>query len=324
MVDVDQLAAPTTALEITPRKIWAILGKPGVTMKPVEFFYPPTLIQELLAAINHERELAQEQTGLPNFLNGINNGSETHNRTFGGFSLQFENALTTLKTVAYNIENTLVVPMTQKLIRFFQQYSSDPMVKGSFQVTAHGVRGLMAREALIGAMSNLFQSLGNMPKQLDRIKWSNAFASYFRDSGLANEDLVYTDSEYAQIQAQQQQEDQKNQAYMAGIQASVAGTPRERAEMPVKDVAVEMVKNSPENSDLRLEYMKVVNKMNNLDTPGVQEAMDKASQMNHIQDLNSAHELGHQMANRTMEPLPNPLKEHPHLLPPPPAKGGAQ
>lgn len=300
-VDLNQLSNPSSVLEITTKKIWAIESKPGVTAKPVEYFYPPCLIQELLAAIEHEKGLAQEQTGIPNFLSGLNNGSETHNRTFGGFSLQFQNALTTLKAAAYNLENNIISPLIQKMIRFNQLYSNDPLCKGSFQVTAHGVRGLMAREAFMEAMNGLFQNLQNMPDQLKRIKWSNAFNSYFRNSGLANDDLVFSDEEFARNQQAEQEAEQKNAAYMAGVQASVQSTPKQRAETPLRDALLDLVKAAPEGSDLALRYMDMINKSYQIDTPEMQQAIQEAMALNHLGALNQAHAAGHEMSTRNHE-----------------------
>ena len=320
IVDIDQLADPSTVLEIKPRKIWAIRGKVGATREPITFFLPEYNFQAMLQVQQNEERLADEQTGLPRFLNGNQDGA--HNRTLGGASLQWDNSLTTLKTAVYNIENNLIVPMTNKKIRFFQTYSKDPLIKGSYRVTAHGVKGLLARESLIQAMSLLLQNVGNIPEEVGRLKMSNFFASYLRYSGLVNEDLVYSDSEYQQIQQQKAQEAQQNAAYNGGIQASVNAQPKLRAELPPKDALVEMVKEAPENSPLRIAYMQLVNKVYGFDTPEIQKAMSEEDQMAHLTDLHEAHGLGHDMGNRPFEAAPNTFGNHPHLQPPMPVAGG--
>ena len=317
MVDVDQLADPTTVLEIRPRKIWGIRGKVGITMKPIEFFLPTYDFSAMLQVQQNEERLADEQTGLPKFLNGIQ-GEGTHTRTFGGASLQWNNALTTLKAAVYNIETNFIVPSTTKKIRFFQKFSKDPTIRGSYRVTAHGVKGLLARESLTEAMQMLLQNLGNLPGEADRIKMSNFFNSYLRYSGLVNEDLVYSDTEYAQIQAQKAAEAQKNAAYEGGIQASVAAQPKLRAEIPVKDALIELIKEAPENSPLRLAYMALANQIFNIQTPKIEAAMAEEDQMSHLANLDEAHEIGHAMGNRPFEPAHNTLGNHPHLQPPMP------
>jgi len=315
-VDVDQLADPMTVLELKPRKIWAIRGKVGATGKPIDFFLPQYDFSAMLQVQQNEERLADEQTGLPRFLNGNNDGA--HNRTLGGASLQWDNALTTLKTAVYNMENNLIVPMTNKKIRFFQKFSKDPLVKGSYRVTAHGVKGLLARETLIQAMGLLLQNVGNIPDEVGRLKMSNFFASYLRYSGLVNEDLVYSDSEYQQIQQQKAEEAEKSAAYQGGIQASVNAQPKLRAELPPKDALVEMVKEAPENSPLRIAYMKMVNQVYGFQSPEINKAMAEEDQMAHLTDLHEAHGMGHDVGNRPFEPANNPLQNHPHLMPPVP------
>jgi len=313
-VDVDQLADPLTVLEIKPRKIWGVRGKVGVTMKPIEFFLPQYDFTAMLQVQQNEERLADEQTGLPKFLNGSTEGA--HNRTFGGANLQWNNALTTLKTAVYNIETNYIVPSTQNKIRFFQKFSNDPAIKGSYRVTAHGVRGLLARESLTEAMGLLLQNLGNLPDQAKRLKMSNFFNSYLRYSGLSSEDLVYSDSEFLQIQQQEQQEQQKNAAYQAGIDASVQAQPKLRAEMPIKDAIIELVKEAPENSPLRLAYMQLANDVYNIGTPQIKAAMAEEDTMAHLGNVNEAHQMGHQMGGRPFEPAHNPFEKHPHLAPP--------
>ena len=323
-VDLDQLADPSSVLEIKPRKIWAVRSKIGATMEPIKFWVPDCRIDEILRVQQNEERLSQEQTGLPNFLMGQPQQG-THNRTLGGANLQFNTALTPLKAVVYNIENNLIVPLIRKYIRFFQMFSKDPLIKGNFKVNVNGVKGLLARESLIQSMGDLMQAMQGMPDQMKRLKMSNFFDSYMRYSGLVHEDLVYSDAEYQQIMQQEQEEAQKSQAYSAGIQASVQSQPKMRAEMPVQDVIVELMKDSPENSDLRLAYMALLNKSLQIETPEILQAMEEQKQLHHMQDLNTAHELGHTMAQREHEPLPNQLQDHPALQPPmPPQPGGGE
>ena len=312
-VDVDQLADPLTILEIRPRKIWGIRGKVGITQKPIEFFLPTYNFAAMLQVQQNEERLADEQTGLPRFLNGSQDGA--HNRTLGGANLQWNNSLTTLKTAVYNIETNYIVPCTQSKIRFFQTFSKDPAIQGAYRVTAHGVKGLLARESLTEAMQLLLQNLGNLPDQADRIKMSNFFNSYLRYSGLVNEDLVYTDSEYAEIQQKKMEQEQKNQAYQSGIQASVQAQPKLRAEIPVKDALIELIKEAPENSPLRLAYMALANQVFQIETPQIKGAMAEEDQMSHLANINEASDIGHQMGNRPFEPAHNTLGNHPHLQP---------
>jgi hypothetical protein len=318
VVDVDQLADPLTVLEIKPRKIWGVRGKVGITTKPIDFFLPEYNFQAMLEVQQNEERLADEQTGLPKFLNGSTEGA--HNRTFGGANLQWNNALTTLKTAVYNIETNYIVPSTQKKIRFFQMFSKDPAIKGSYRVTAHGTRGLLARESLTEAMQLLLQNIGNLPDQIKRLKMSNFFNSYLRWSGLASEDLVYSDSEFAANQQKELEAEQKNAAYQAGIDASTQAQPKLRAEMPLKDAVIELVKEAPENSPLRLAYMQLSNDIYNINTPQIKAAMAEEDHMAHLGNLNEASQMGHEMGNRPFEPAHNTFERHPHLAIPVPGQ----
>lgn len=316
VVDLEQLADPTDVLEIKPRKIWAVRGKVGMNRAPIDFFVPECRLDQILSVQRNEERLSQEQTGLPNFLQGMG-GDGVHNRTLGGASLQFNNAISSLKTVAYNIENHLIVPMVQKLIHFFQSTSNDPSIKGRFMVTAHGVRGLMAKESLLEAMGVLMQNVGNIPGAQDRIKWANFFDSYMRYSSLTNEDLTYSDTEYAQNQEQKRQQALHDQAVGAGIDAA----PKLRAEMPAKDAIIELVKSADEGSSVHAALLQEAAKIWGFMTPDLKQAFDEQAQLTHFQEMNKAHELGSNIADRASQPVPNVLGQHPHLLP---QSGGAK
>ena len=313
IVDCSQLADPSSVLEIKPRRIWAVRGIAGVTTRPVEFFVPDCQLGQILTVQQNEERLAQEQTGLPNFLQGMN-GAGTHNRTAEGANLQFNNSISSLKTVVYNIENNVIVPFINNMVRFYQIYSRDPQIQGNFRVNVHGVRGLLARESLISSVNDLLMAVGNMPSEAGRLKMSNVFKTYLRYGGFTNDDFVYSDSEYAEIQKAQQQQQRENQAFQGGMQAS----PKLRAETPPRDALLELVKSAPEGTAGAEALLQEAAQVWGFVTPQVQTAFDADNKMTQFRQVNEAHGLGSEMGDRGHAPVGNPLKDHPHLLPPNP------
>ena len=313
VVDCSQLADPTSILEIKPRRIWAVRGIAGVTTRPVEFFVPDCQLGQILTVQQNEERLAQEQTGLPNFLQGMN-GPGTHNRTSEGANLQFNNSISSLKTVVYNIENNIIVPLINNMVRFYQIYSRDPQIQGNFRVNVHGVRGLLARESLISSVNDLLMAVGNMPSEAGRLKMSNVFKTYLRYGGFTNDDFVYSDSEYAEIEKAKQDQERQNQAFQGGMQSA----PKLRAETPPRDALLDLVKSAPEGTAGAEALLQEAVEIWGFASPEVKEAFAADNKLTQFRQLNEAHGLGGEVADRHHAPVGNPLADHPHLLPPTP------
>jgi hypothetical protein len=175
---------------------------------------------------------------------------------------------------------------------------------------------LLARESLISSINDLLTVVGNMPGEADHLKMDNIFKTYLRYGGFTNDDFVYTQEEYQQIQQQKQQQEQQQQAFQGGMQSA----PKLRAEMPPKDALMELVKSAPEGSAAAQALLQEAAKVWGFVTPEVQSAFDADNKIQQFQEQNTAHSIGHEMGARVHEPIGNPLQDHPHLLPPPPGK----
>lgn len=303
-VIASRLVNPDAAIEIRPWKIWQVqAGEAGETGNPIDFFTPESRLVDIRAAIVDLQQLAQEQTALPNFLMGAQT-TGTHNRTFGGASLQFQNALTPLKTVIFNIESTQTIPMLTSMVRFFQSYSKDKRIQGKFRINAHGVRGLMAREAMLQKINDLMSIAGHNPQWSGRVKIQNVFSDAVRDIGAANRDWVRTEEEYEQIQQKEMQRALQEKAIDGAVQQTMQSAPKIRAEQSPRDAALELIKQSPENGPLKIALIQEALNMWNLSTPSVEEALQKEFEMQSISAINTAHEYGHNVGVRMAEPPP--------------------
>lgn len=294
----DRLLNPDSAIEIRPWKIWPVKpSEAGDTQKPIEFFTPESRLVDIRAAIKDLEQLAQEQTALPNFLMG-GQTEGTHNRTAQGASMQFQNALTPLKTVIFNVESTQTVPMITNFMRFFQTFSKDPRILGKFKVGAHGVRGLMAKEALLGNINNLMQAAGTNPAWSGRLKIQNIFTDIIRASGDANRDWVYSDEEYAAIQKQQQEAAMNQTVTEQAAKAAALNAPKQRAEESPRDAMMEFVKQAPDNSSLKLALTEKALNMWGVSDPKIQQAIEEQEQMLGMGNVATAHKLGAEMGDR--------------------------
>lgn len=297
----------TEAIEMVPGKMWRIKESPLPPngMKPVEFWVPPNALAEISRTQSESMQLADEQTAIPAFLMG--QGSEgVHNRTLGGATLQFDRAITPFKSVIFNFDKYLTVPLMTKLGRFYQLFSNDPAIKGDFKVTAKGVQGLMAREIMSQKISEALQAIGNNPQLSEEASTIfnpvKVLDKFLQGTGLAGEDLSYTPTEIAQhkqAQAQQQAKDQQQQM-------NLAMAPKMRAETPQKDALLDIMKAAPDGSQLQLTLVAEAAHVWGFGTQQVDQAAAHDMEKAKITDTAAAHAAGHDIAARetTMPALP--------------------
>lgn len=315
-----QVDEPTEAVEMRPGKIWKIRETtlPSNGEKPIEFWVPANALNEIGAVQQDSMSLADEQTALPRFLQG-QNSEGTHNRTLGGATLQFDRAITPFKMAIFNIENDLIVPFIGNMGRFYQLFSNDPSIKGDFKVIARGVTGLMKREILMQRLSEFLTAAGNTPmlaqevtKYLDPDKvWDTVFMG----TGLGSADLMYSPEQRQQIAQQQAQA----QAQQAQQQLQLATAPKQRAETAPKDALLEVMKEAPDGSQTKLAVIKEVMNVYQLMTPTEQQAIEHDMAALGLKDLDAAHQVGANMADRE-----TPVDQMAQMQQPQRPQGGGQ
>ena len=303
-INVSRLAHGQDALEIKAGRIWATTDSPISQGKPVEFFYPPSIVAEVQKVQQDAMAFCDEQTGLPRSLQG-EGGPGVHNRTASGASMQFNSAITPLKGVAFNIDNKLVSPMLRNMVKFFTEFSKDKSIVGDFQINAKGVSGLMAREVASQKIMQLMATAAQNEQFSSRIDMSRVFDLLMRGSGLQDSKLIYTEDEMQKRQEQQQQQQQVSQAAGAQLQANIQGDAhaKMRAETSPRDVVLQAMEAVPDSCiKLKLTLIKQVLVMSGAMTPEVDQALGHEDDKQTMIDQDMAHQLGSEASIRENGP----------------------
>ena len=253
-----RLLNPSDAKSLNPGFKLAIKQNelPGSTEKPIMFDTIPSQLNEIQAKQSQILMLIQDQTGIPNVLLG-QGGEGIHNRTSQGAAMQFGNAMTPLKGVVMNVENGLMVPAMTKLVEFYYMFSNDESIKGDIKVNARGVSGLIARENLVNRINALGSVGAQMPELGKRIDPERVASALFRGSGLEQERLTFTDTEFAKIQEQQAQMEANKELAMAEGKANIeTQATKLRAETSPTDILLQIMEASPEGSAVRIRTQK--------------------------------------------------------------------
>lgn len=297
VVNTDRLAQGTNALEIRAGKIWAVRESEISQGKPVEFFVPECRLDQIKSVQQDAMAFSQEQTTIPNLLMGMG-GEGTHNRTSSGASMQFNAAITPLKAVIFNIEQNLIIPLITSVAKFYAMFSQDPSIKGDYRVNARGVQGLMSREAVASKVSQFMQFAGQNPQWSERIDLDMVFKLMVKDSGLENENIVLPESTYQKKKQQDQQQQQQQQMQM--IQAQ--NQPKPKAETSPKDAVLELAKDATPFPKLQLALIGQAVQMFGIATPEISQALSESYDMEHLNQMDQAHEMATNQVDREMPP----------------------
>ncbi len=160
VVDMSRVKMGTDACKPHPGKTWFVNNAVGGASKPVDIFYPPNIIKEVLEREESLKAWADEQTGIPRFLSGLP-GQGTHNRTLGGAELQWNNANNPFKTVVQNIEHNILIPATDKVVDFYMTYQYSEEIDADYKITSTALQGLVAKQARVQSIMELMKAVGN-------------------------------------------------------------------------------------------------------------------------------------------------------------------
>lgn len=227
-------------IEMKAGKIWVVEeAEIQSQYKPVDFFVPDCRLDQIEAVQRDHFQFVQEQTGIPNALMGMG-GQGTHNRTAEGATLQFNAAATALKTVIYNFETYLIIPITTAMAKFYQMFSDDPKIMGDYRIHARGLQGLMARENLVGDLLQLVQIVGTVPQWAERTNLDRIFDLFMRAKGMTDQNIavpseVVAEQKMLAAQAQGEQE-------LAMAEAQNQMQQKQRAETAPRDAMLEVLK----------------------------------------------------------------------------------
>lgn len=303
IVNTDRLKPGENPLEQRAGKIWTIRESELNSGDPIKWQIPTNALNELRAIQGDSMQLAQEQTAMPNLLMGMG-GEGVHNRTLGGASLQFNSAITPLKSVIFNIENFMLIPMITSFVRFYTQYSNDEGIKGDYKVNARGVSGLMAREVLTQRLTQFMQVAGSNSSWAEKIDMDRVFELLVRDSGMTDAKLTLSDAAIAQRKQAEAQQEQQNA--IGQIQAKGEIEAKLKAESSPKEALLEALKAAPQGSQTKMALVYETLQVFGVLTPEVEEAINSDMQILHFANQNQAHELGTMMKERKEYGLQGP------------------
>ena len=147
-VDVSRLATSEDITDVYPGKLWQFQSDPmGSSAAPIGFFQPSSNSAELMGVYSRFSDMADEYTGIPKYMAGLNGGEGGAGRTASGMSMMITNAGKTIKKMVSSIDFNIIGPAVSSMHTFVMRYVPDPDIKGDLQVIARGATSLVTKDA---------------------------------------------------------------------------------------------------------------------------------------------------------------------------------
>jgi hypothetical protein len=149
-VNVDRLAKGQPLSSMFPWKVWQTTSdRSGAGHPAIRFFQPNMNAAELLQVYTYFSKIADEVTGVPNYLYGSSAVSGA-GRTASGLSMLMENAAKGIKHAILGLD-AATSQMITRLYRHLMMFDPDNEIKGDMNLIAAGAIGAMIREQQVQA-----------------------------------------------------------------------------------------------------------------------------------------------------------------------------
>lgn len=137
-VDISRLPVGATVTGIHPWKVWQTTSNAGNGNTPAVRFYQPDMNADALLNIYmYFQKIADEVTGVPNYLYGSSQASGA-GRTASGLSMLMENAAKGIKHAILSLDRC-VASMLGRLFEHLMIYDPDQNIKGDMKIVPSGV-----------------------------------------------------------------------------------------------------------------------------------------------------------------------------------------
>ena len=144
-ISVDRLPKGEPVTSMFPWKVWQTTSdRSGAGHPAVRFFQPSMNAAELLQVYTYFSKIADEVTGVPNYIYGSSNVSGA-GRTASGLSMLMENAAKGIKHAILSLDGATSEVIT-RIYNHLMMFDPDTSIKGDMNVVAAGAIGAMIRE----------------------------------------------------------------------------------------------------------------------------------------------------------------------------------
>jgi len=239
VVLVDLLAPGEDFTSAYPGKVWqgqsSLTGNAG---KPVDFFQPQIIAQELLPVFNAFEQKADDVTNVPRYSYG-NEKIGGAGSTATGLSMLMNSAAKGIRRAIANIDLNVIQPSVYQTFTKIMLSEPDPYIKGDCKIVPSGSAAILIKEQMQANQKEFLQITANpIDQQIMGMKGRAALLNAIADGMELPKDIVPSVEELvAEEQRQKQMQEEAHAAELAAAQAQSAPPQGEMA--PEAQMAME-------------------------------------------------------------------------------------
>lgn len=214
------------ALKVKPWKVFQFnMGGYGQTDIPLGVIEFSSHIAELLKLFDSAKAWSDDDSGIPAYIYGNNQGTGGALRTSSGLAMMTEAANKVMKMVMLDTDRSVVRDTVKRTVDYNMVYDSDLSIKGDCEVNPSGAIGVVLKEAESNRRKQLLQlSLTPAMQQITGPKLAvEIVRQEIKDIGLANVDDVLPSKERMKELEMIQQLQQYNAAMQGQMAAQQGG-----------------------------------------------------------------------------------------------------
>lgn len=159
-VDISRLPSGAAVSGLHPWKVWQTTSNAGNGNTPAIRFYQPDMnADSLLNIYMYFQKIADEVTGVPNYLYGSSQASGA-GRTASGLSMLMENAAKGIKHAILSLDRGMA-SMLGRLFEHLMIYDPDPAIKGDMRIVPSGVVATIIKDNVQLRRQEFLQATSN-------------------------------------------------------------------------------------------------------------------------------------------------------------------
>ncbi|WP_051261528.1 portal protein [Desulfovibrio inopinatus] len=225
MVDVSALQEGEPVEDIRPWRVWPInrYDMGGASAKPIEFYQPPIVVNELMALYQWAAAEADNKSGIPKYSYG-QGGESGALKTATGLSMMMKAATKQIQQVVRNIDNDVVEPVINRVFEYLIYFFNKPY-RGDIKLIARGSSGVLVKEQLQVRRNEFLQLVLSSPivhQIVGDMGIAELLRAHVRDLDINADDVVPT-PEQIQQQAMMRQMQMMQMARQQQAMAAAQG-----------------------------------------------------------------------------------------------------
>lgn len=159
-INIDRLA-PGENTALYPWKVWRTTNAGMQEGRAVEFYQPNPITQRLLEVYRFCMDLADEDSGVPRYMQGNAQGLGGAGETSSGLNMLMTHAAKGVRSVIRNIDNGIIERSVEQIYIYNMQYDDDIEIIGDVRFVAKGSSALVEKGQMAMRRTEILNTTAN-------------------------------------------------------------------------------------------------------------------------------------------------------------------